>query len=893
MGRRARLSIFLLAMVTLLITGSTLGGELGTDYPPRGFAPQTSGNPEAVVPGAQGNLTVGPGSWPAFEGGGGLNGTSPGPGPSNNSTSWKVYVGAGAASPPQGAADSAVISRGIVYATTGAGQSLIALNESSGSLLWTVSLPLPSQVSPVLVGGRVVVAMGSANGSVGALAAWNASTGSLDWTATPSPSGALTTAPNVVDGLVVVGGASGHIYVYSASTGLLVERTDLSGTPVQTVALGPPSLPLALVSTNEGGHGVLDGFNVTSGGNLSWTPFPLSNPVEAAPLETTYSWRPGPGPGGATVALPLALLGDDGGNASPLSYVYAFLTTPENVNGVSLPPGLLVRWNGTSGSGGFASGAVPLGQVGTNLSFGLVATNGSFDIFHLDVSGSGTPTLNLYQSIRVGPSWSPNDPTPAPVVASGAIEVPAADGIVVSLSRSNLTVLWRAQLGAAVLATPSVASGALFVLDAKGVLSALGGPLAFPPAVRLLLSVSSAQWVVSGGILPFTLSADVLEPNGLLAPAANGTASVFASKGNVSGSPATLSAQGRASFNLSAPTVTGSTNISVISTVVWQGMANSTTFVVVALPANETHSTPLTVEPLGFLPTSMAPDESIPLSFLVAAGTSGGPVPEVAVTFQAFGGTVSRTATETNASGIANTTFTSERSSTLAAAGVTVSAEALGYPSGSYTWRVTVAAVPLLVPAVSPPALLLVAGSQEIFQIEVNSSSGGPVPFAVVNLEDPSVGGSLSVLGALTNSSGRVLLSYRAPGSVPAPGVASGIPVTISASGFLSDSFDIPLTVVPNSSGSPNANGSGGLSMGLIPGLPGWTDGVIVGILTIVIGVLLFRLWRPRRPRPPVPVWEEASTSPEPGGGSPPGAPGGAEDPALIPWRGPPDPPDP
>ena len=115
------------------------------------------------------------------------------------------------ASPLAGPLSPPAVAGGLVYVTAYANGSVTALRESDGTVAWTTPLPgertgcpdvLPT---PAVSGGVVYASLCPAGDGDDSLAALDATTGAIVWSAGGS---AFTTSPAVASGLVYVGSAS-------------------------------------------------------------------------------------------------------------------------------------------------------------------------------------------------------------------------------------------------------------------------------------------------------------------------------------------------------------------------------------------------------------------------------------------------------------------------------------------------------------------------------------------------------------------------------------------------------------------------------------------------------------------------------------------------------------
>jgi uncharacterized repeat protein (TIGR01451 family) len=115
---------------------------------------------------------------------------------------WSTLIGLTDSSP--------AVVNGVVY--VGCGNSLCALNASTGAVLWTFATGNTVDSSPAVANG--VVYIGSDDNNVYAL---NASTGAKLWSYTTG--GGVQSSPAVANGVVYVGSDDNNVYALNASTG--------------------------------------------------------------------------------------------------------------------------------------------------------------------------------------------------------------------------------------------------------------------------------------------------------------------------------------------------------------------------------------------------------------------------------------------------------------------------------------------------------------------------------------------------------------------------------------------------------------------------------------------------------------------------------------------------
>jgi hypothetical protein len=812
------------------------------------------------------------GNWMGFQGAGNLSGWAPGPGPTNGTILWKTYVGS---CPNPGNSEAPALAPVVVGETvivpTGTSGDLLALNESTGSLIWSRPLGQPLCLSPVSDGKRVYVRTGLPGASGGNLSAVWVSNGSLDWIASPQAGGPTETPPNLVQGVVVVSNSSGALLGYNSTTGHEVYRVLLPGNAIGGISLGPASEPIAVVVENSSkGQTEVSAYNATAGFGPGWGPVPLPGPAAAGSVQTEVPWPAGSAT--SSVSVPTAFVADGTGGAGSRPSIYAFTVQSVNAGGVTIPAGLSANWTGPTSGEGFDG---PAGVIAANASgadIAWVCSNGSLDIFTYQLNASGHGFLSLDRSLPLvtGPAAPEGS---APATAGHLVITADKTGNVSAWELPGLQRLWTANVGGSIQDSLAISGSLVFALTSDGLLYAVGELPGTPVGGRLIVQATANPWIGSNNSTQVTITVNTVSEAGLLSPAPNATVGGQASLGSLEGLPGRTGPNGLLNATFAAPSVSLPINVSLRFSATWGSLLNGTVVVITVLPGRLVHSTPLSLLPVSLLPPSLGPQEIVPLVFLVTEGPGGPPVPNVTVNFEAVGGTVTPSQVLSGRTGQVYANFTAARTSGVSAVEVQSVASALGYPSGSYSWQAVVSSIPAIDPQVSPDPLVVKAGETISFVIHVNSTAGSPIVSALVNLAKPALGGNLSVLGGLTDATGSLTVRYQAPRSVSPPAGIGEIPVTVSASGYPTLSFEVPVMVIANVSSSPGSPGGPWGPLGTLT--PGEQVGLLVGVGTG--GGLLGFLARRRRPRvPPPEVWASASEE-------------GPEE-ELVPWEGPPDP---
>lgn len=161
---------------------------------------------------------------PMFRGGPARTGLVAGPGPAANPViRWDVGL--------QGpvAANSAAVVGGVVYVADGGG-GITALDATTGTKRWSITLPTSANVSPAVAGGLVVV--GDSGGDVIAL---DQATDAQRWTLHTDDT--VRSSPAIADGSVYVGSQDGHLYAIDLASGTKRWKFDAGGAITRSPAV--------------------------------------------------------------------------------------------------------------------------------------------------------------------------------------------------------------------------------------------------------------------------------------------------------------------------------------------------------------------------------------------------------------------------------------------------------------------------------------------------------------------------------------------------------------------------------------------------------------------------------------------------------------------------------
>lgn len=823
-----------------------------------------------------GNVSVSTSTWPGFAGAGNLSGQAASAGPSSNATLWSAYVGA-RPSPAAGfrGASSPVVANGIVYVGTGIAGGVVALNSTTGALVWAETLPPVSNVTDGLLVAdhRVFVPIrDDPTTDRGVLYVLNASTGAQEWNTNFEIRGPLLAPPNLIDG-TVVGADDGPGFVYGwDENGTLRYSYQLSEPTTQAISVATVGSSEAVGLVVSGGS--LSAFDPLDGGPsplASWSPLDLPHPINGSAAQTPYRWTDPVNR--STSELPLALVADNGGPSATSQVDVVAVVPPTGPSNLSSP--VLASWSTPAGGEGFEGTPTVLGQSASNLSFAVVQDNGSVAVFHFWIDGEEQGELAPVAFLP----WASGNVSLVPwgsVVAHGGpggdLYLGTPQGRVVALSVASRSVLWSWNGSVPFLASPALVDGRLFLTDENGTLHAFGGGAPPPGATRLLISGALPSWVEGSSRTNVSVSTEVWYANGTKLPVAGAHVVVSTRTGSVTGSPGNSSSRGVVNVTYQAPSVSVDQNATLYVNASWKGIANGTVLSTVVVPPKDVNDTPLWIAPLAPAPAGILSGQSAELTFRALVGTGGPPLVGAYASFLAFGGTSSVLDAYTNSSGEVNTTFTAATSSgSPFECGLTLTLEKAGYQPGTYSWLTEVDPLAELHVRANPSSLLVVAGASSSVLVQVNTSAGAPLPGAVVSFSIPADRGNLSLAGGETDAQGELSVVYEAPGSVAAPGVASSILVTVESSGYATAYASLALTIVPNAtspaSSSPSSSASNPLSS--LTAAEAWGLVALVAVLALMVVLLL--LGRRRGPAPPsrVSVWEELAADRSEGSSTP------------------------
>jgi eukaryotic-like serine/threonine-protein kinase len=159
-----------------------------------------------------------PSSLVMYHGGPDRSGTMPGPGPAGDpAIAWDVPVTGGM---PSSIMPLVAQGRVIVADTSGI---LTALDEATGTKVWSVDLGSATRSSPALVNDRVIAASDAGN-----LVAVSTADGSLIWR-TELGTGAISASLLVADEALYVGSENGYLYKVDPSTGNTIWSVSVGG----------------------------------------------------------------------------------------------------------------------------------------------------------------------------------------------------------------------------------------------------------------------------------------------------------------------------------------------------------------------------------------------------------------------------------------------------------------------------------------------------------------------------------------------------------------------------------------------------------------------------------------------------------------------------------------
>jgi outer membrane protein assembly factor BamB len=134
-----------------------------------------------------------------------------------------------------------LIVNGVVYVTanvaSGSGTTLYAIEQATGATLWSHPLGGANNVSGIVYDGGRVFALNNS----GVLTAYDASTGTSDWSLTLPGATEFDNPPGVGDGFVYAGGGGGTgiVYAVSEETGALVWKTNDNGSDESAPVVTP------------------------------------------------------------------------------------------------------------------------------------------------------------------------------------------------------------------------------------------------------------------------------------------------------------------------------------------------------------------------------------------------------------------------------------------------------------------------------------------------------------------------------------------------------------------------------------------------------------------------------------------------------------------------------
>ncbi len=463
-SRRGRPSAGALALALVAFAVLAVGGALGTPLgPTHGSAiPQTSFPASTAAS-----------SWPQFHGDPMLDGVSTSVAPAGTvlyTVDLSKALG-GLPGNPLGndyPYQSSPSTDGSAVAVT-LDNTVLTVSASNGALLWQRALPGGNGSGPVVntplwSNGQIILGQ---DGGPNNLVALDANNGTVAWSL-QTPGGGNPMASSVTDvaGLLTVADLNGGFFLRPAralgpwTSAVTPGPAAYYATPsFAVVAGGGPTIILP-----DRGNRSLDAF--TPGGTML-PGFPLAPRQQLDKLFSSAAIVNLTDPTGGGVST-WAIFGGEGGAAAP-SHVYAVdLSAPSGILALTVP-------------------ALGTGDSGVRGTPAVVATGAIISIY-FGTRGGGVSHVDLSPFAAGGPSWnwvwnqSTAGPIDAsPVIVGSEVLVPSEDGSLYAFALTDGTLLWRVSTGAPLYASPAVAGGTCWVVNANGVLTAVGGVLATTP----------------------------------------------------------------------------------------------------------------------------------------------------------------------------------------------------------------------------------------------------------------------------------------------------------------------------------------------------------------------------------------------------------------------------
>ncbi|MDE1819476.1 MAG: PQQ-binding-like beta-propeller repeat protein [Euryarchaeota archaeon] len=421
-----------------------------------------------MVPGSVAHPTIaGAASWTQFHGDAALTGTTT-TGAPGGTTLYSVDLtrdlGAGVADPlgndfPYQA--SPVTDGTSVYVALN--NAVVSVSAASGSFEWLRGMPGGSGNGPVV--GTPLLDNGmlylDQDGGPNELAALYPGNGTIAWTLT-SPSGGNPSASSVVEegGMLVLADTSGGFFWHPPSS------TGLWGAPAVPGVAEYFATPSFTVVNGQGAAWVLPdrGNRSLDAWSLSGVPlpgFPVATGQSLDRLFSSAALVNLTAPSGAVSTW--AIFGGEGGTGAA-SHLYAV--------DVSLPQGVLALTVPALGSG----------DAGVRSTPAVVASGATASIYFGSRAGTvSSVELDPFAATpRAQWTWVWNASTGGPVEASpvvvgGEVIAPSEDGNVYGLALGTGVQLWRVGTGAPIYASPALAGGVAWVVNANGLLTAIGG----------------------------------------------------------------------------------------------------------------------------------------------------------------------------------------------------------------------------------------------------------------------------------------------------------------------------------------------------------------------------------------------------------------------------------
>ena len=365
----------------------------------------------------------------------------------NATTGSLIWIGNAGTGP----GSSPAVVNGVVYVHSQGGY-VYAINASTGANIWTYSEgttagmqnATPSGISSPDVANDIVYVNGFGYNHSWSTYALNASTGTLLWS---TSTGNMDSSPAFANGVVYVGSYSGT-YALNASTGAIIWKSGEVLNSDQHYEMSSPAIAngILYIGSNEGKIYAI-GKPLTNQTSNDWPmfhhdPAHTGTATSEGPLTNQTTWiAEGTATSSPAVMDGVVYAGFDAFNATTGAKLWTF-TDSYNVSGTQYSPAI-------------ANGIAYVCTLNPH-----PAVMPSDDLYALNATtGAQLWNYTIYSSVAMmGNSWVYTSPNFSPVVSSGVVYAGS-----LALNASTGALLWNNQIGYYAVSSPAIVNGVDYI----------------------------------------------------------------------------------------------------------------------------------------------------------------------------------------------------------------------------------------------------------------------------------------------------------------------------------------------------------------------------------------------------------------------------------------------